>query len=107
MAEFTVYDEETAPGTARPMLVTASVANECAYCVAAHSTMALRANLAPDTVAALRAGKPLDDRGWRRYVPSPERWWTVAAGWTTSGSTRSSPPGSPAATCWTSSSASG
>lgn len=109
MADFTVYDEQTAPEQARPMLagakrrlgfvstltgvmaespellagynalfekfqasslsaparqvvlITASVANGCAYCVAAHSTMALRGDLEPDTVAALRADKPLDD----------------------------------------------
>lgn len=109
MAEFMVYDEETAPEEARPMLagakrrlgfvstltgvmaespellagynalfqqfqasslpaaakhvvlITASVANGCAYCVAAHSTMALRDDLDPDAVAAMRAGKPLDD----------------------------------------------
>jgi AhpD family alkylhydroperoxidase len=111
MAEFTVYDEETAPEGARPMLagakrrlgfvstltgvmaespellagynalfekfhasslpgpakhvvlITASVVNECAYCVAAHSTMALRADLDEETVAALRDSKPLDDPG--------------------------------------------
>jgi AhpD family alkylhydroperoxidase len=43
------------------VLVTASVANGCAYCVAAHSTMALRGDLAPEVVAALRDGKALDD----------------------------------------------
>jgi AhpD family alkylhydroperoxidase len=43
------------------VLITASVANGCAYCVAAHSTMALRANVDPETVAAVRAGKPVDD----------------------------------------------
>jgi AhpD family alkylhydroperoxidase len=43
------------------VLITASVVNGCAYCVAAHSTMALRADLDPDTVAALRAGKPVDE----------------------------------------------
>jgi AhpD family alkylhydroperoxidase len=109
MAEFTVFDEQTAPEEARPMLagtkrrlgfvstlsgvmaespellagynalfekfqasslpaeakqvvlITASAANGCAYCVAAHSTLALRAGVDPDAVAALRAGKPLDD----------------------------------------------
>jgi AhpD family alkylhydroperoxidase len=109
MAEFTVYDEQTAPEQARPMLagakrrlgfvstlsgvmaespellagyntlfekfqasslpapakhvvlITVSVVNGCAYCVAAHSTMALRADLDADTVAALRAGKSVDD----------------------------------------------
>jgi AhpD family alkylhydroperoxidase len=39
----------------------ASVANGCIYCVAAHSTLALRAGLAADTVEALRAGKSLPD----------------------------------------------
>ena len=109
MAEFTVYDESTAPEQARAMLagakrrlgfvstltgvmaespellagynalfekfqasslpaeakhvvlITASVANGCAYCVAAHSTMALRAGLDAETVTALRDGKPLAD----------------------------------------------
>jgi AhpD family alkylhydroperoxidase len=41
--------------------ITASVVNECHYCVAAHSTMALRQGVEPGTVTTLRAGKPLDD----------------------------------------------
>lgn len=41
--------------------ITASVDNGCEYCVAAHSTLALRAKLPEETVQALRAGKPLDD----------------------------------------------
>lgn len=41
--------------------ITASVENECEYCVAAHSTMALRSKMSPEVVHALRAGKPLDD----------------------------------------------
>jgi AhpD family alkylhydroperoxidase len=45
------------------VLITASTVNRCAYCVAAHSTMALRGALAPEAVAALRDGKPLDDPG--------------------------------------------
>jgi AhpD family alkylhydroperoxidase len=109
MTEFTVYDEQTAPEEARPMLagakrrlgfvstlsgvmaespellagynalfqqfqssslpgpakqvvlITVSVANGCAYCVAAHSTMALRAGLDAEVVAAVRAGKPVAD----------------------------------------------
>jgi AhpD family alkylhydroperoxidase len=109
MADFTVHNEQTAPGQSRPMLagaqrrlgfistlsgvmaespqllagynalseqfftsslpddakhvvaITASVVNECHYCVAAHSTMALRHNVTPETVTALRASKPLDD----------------------------------------------
>ena len=128
MAEFTVYDEETAPEQARPMLagaqrrlgfvstlagvmaespellagynalfekfqaaslpgpakhvvlITASVANECAYCVAAHSTMALRADLDRETVAKLRDSKPLDDpaldavRAFTRAVVEGRGW---------------------------------
>ena len=41
--------------------ITASVENNCEYCVAAHSTLALRAGLAPESVELLRAGKPLPD----------------------------------------------
>jgi AhpD family alkylhydroperoxidase len=47
------------------VLVTASAANECRYCVAAHSTIALRSGshggLSADQVAALRSGQPLAD----------------------------------------------
>ncbi len=45
------------------VLITGSVINNCRYCVAAHSTMALRGGIEPDTVQALRLGKPLDDPG--------------------------------------------
>lgn len=38
------------------VLVTASVENACAYCVAAHSTFATRAGMAPDELGALRRG---------------------------------------------------
>jgi AhpD family alkylhydroperoxidase len=41
--------------------LTASVENNCTYCVAAHSTLALRAGVAAETVETLRAGKPLPD----------------------------------------------
>ncbi|WP_242902628.1 carboxymuconolactone decarboxylase family protein [Actinomadura terrae] len=109
MAEFTVYDETTAPEASRPyleaakkrmgfvttlngvmgespellagynalaelfgksslpahakqvVLLTISVENGCEYCVAAHSTMALRSKMPSETVEALRAGKQLDD----------------------------------------------
>lgn len=43
------------------VLMTVSVENNCEYCVAAHSTMALRSKVSPAVVEALRAGKPLDD----------------------------------------------
>lgn len=43
--------------------IAVSVENNCEYCVAAHSTLALRARVPADTVDALRAGKPLADTG--------------------------------------------
>ncbi|HEX5084131.1 MAG TPA: peroxidase-related enzyme [Blastocatellia bacterium] len=43
--------------------ITNAVANNCVYCVAAHSTFAQMANTPPDALAALRAGKsPADPR---------------------------------------------
>ncbi|MDP4510540.1 carboxymuconolactone decarboxylase family protein [Nonomuraea turcica] len=44
------------------VLITASVVNGCEYCVAAHSTLALRTRMPDEAVDALRAGKPLQDR---------------------------------------------
>lgn len=41
--------------------ITASVQNDCEYCVAAHSTLALRARVPADVVDAARAGEPLAD----------------------------------------------
>ncbi len=38
-----------------------SFENDCAYSMAAHSTFAVGAGAAPDVLAALRAGQPLDD----------------------------------------------
>jgi AhpD family alkylhydroperoxidase len=38
-----------------------SFENDCAYSMAAHSTFAVGAGAAPDVLAALRAGEPLDD----------------------------------------------
>ncbi|MFD0534282.1 carboxymuconolactone decarboxylase family protein [Actinomadura luteofluorescens] len=50
------------PGHAKhAVLITASVLNGCEYCVAAHSTVALRARVPAEVVEALRAGRPLDD----------------------------------------------
>lgn len=43
------------------VLLTASVANACPHCVAAHSTLALGAGLAPDDVNALREATTLKD----------------------------------------------
>jgi AhpD family alkylhydroperoxidase len=56
------FFKSSLPGDAKHVVaITASVVNECHYCVAAHSTMALRQGVAPDTVTAVRAGKPLKD----------------------------------------------
>jgi AhpD family alkylhydroperoxidase len=61
-ALFDLFTKSSLPGPAKQVvLITASVANECRYCVAAHSTLAPRGGLAPEAVATLRAGKPLDD----------------------------------------------
>ncbi len=58
------FGKSSLPAAAKHVvLITASVENKCSYCVAAHSTLALRAGTAPDTVEALRAGKPLSDPG--------------------------------------------
>ncbi|MCT9933324.1 carboxymuconolactone decarboxylase family protein [Planotetraspora sp. A-T 1434] len=43
------------------VLITASVENGCEYCVAAHSTLALRAHIPAEVVQALREGKQLPD----------------------------------------------
>ena len=43
------------------VLIAASVVNNCAYCVAAHSTAADHLGLPAGTVAALRAGRPIGD----------------------------------------------
>ncbi|MFC4907482.1 carboxymuconolactone decarboxylase family protein [Actinomadura gamaensis] len=81
--------------TKHVVLLTISVENGCEYCVAAHSTMALRSKVAPEVVEALRDGKPLPDpaleaarrftrlmvanRGW---VPDEEVQAFLDAGYT-------------------------
>lgn len=42
--------------------VAASRENQCAYCVAAHSTMALGAKLAPEILRAVRDGQTINNR---------------------------------------------
>jgi uncharacterized peroxidase-related enzyme len=50
------------PAERQLVLLTASVSNECAYCVAAHSTVGKHMLKIPAAVvAAVRAGQPLDD----------------------------------------------
>ncbi len=58
-----VYDKGTfTPAERQIILLTASLANECGYCVAAHSTVAKAFLKVPaETVAAIRAGKPVAD----------------------------------------------
>lgn len=56
------FMKSSLPASAKQVvLITASVENNCAYCVAAHSTIALRVGVQADVVQALRAGKPLPD----------------------------------------------
>ena len=53
------------------VLIAASVVNGCAYCVAAHSTMAAGERVAEDVIAALRDGEPIADarlEALRRFV---------------------------------------
>jgi AhpD family alkylhydroperoxidase len=57
-----LFGKSSLPKDAKHVVwITASVENNCEYCVAAHSTLALRAGLPEETVEALRAGKPLPD----------------------------------------------
>ncbi|NUR89669.1 MAG: carboxymuconolactone decarboxylase family protein [Nonomuraea sp.] len=49
------------PAARHVVLITASVENGCEYCVAAHSTVALKGRVPAEVVAALRAGEPLAD----------------------------------------------
>jgi AhpD family alkylhydroperoxidase len=57
-----LFGKSSLPKDAKHVVwITASVENNCEYCVAAHSTLALRAGLLAETVEALRAGKPLSD----------------------------------------------
>lgn len=56
------FGKSSLPGPAKHVVwITASVQNQCHYCVAAHTTIALRAGVSAEVVDALRAGKPLPD----------------------------------------------
>jgi AhpD family alkylhydroperoxidase len=58
------FGRSSLPGPAKHVVwITASVENGCAYCVAAHSTLALRSRVPAEVVEALRAGEPLPDAG--------------------------------------------
>ncbi len=43
------------------LTIAVSAQNDCAYCVAAHSTVAAMHNMPEDVIAALRDGRPIDD----------------------------------------------
>lgn len=49
------------PAEQQLISVVASRENDCAYCVAAHSTLALEAGLAPHVLVAVRDGTSIDD----------------------------------------------
>ncbi|MFE9747232.1 carboxymuconolactone decarboxylase family protein [Saccharothrix saharensis] len=56
------FTKSSLPAKAKQVvLITVSVVNGCEYCVAAHSTVALKAGVDEGTVQALRAGKPVSD----------------------------------------------
>ncbi|GAA0246584.1 carboxymuconolactone decarboxylase family protein [Saccharothrix mutabilis subsp. mutabilis] len=56
------FGKSSLPGPAKHVVwITASVVNGCEYCVAAHSTVALKNGVDAAAVEALRAGKPLAD----------------------------------------------
>ncbi|MEU7531159.1 carboxymuconolactone decarboxylase family protein [Saccharothrix sp. NPDC042600] len=58
------FTKSSLPGPAKHVVwITASVVNGCEYCVAAHSTVALKNGVDAAVVEALRAGKPLADGG--------------------------------------------
>ncbi|MEZ4586618.1 MAG: carboxymuconolactone decarboxylase family protein [Gemmatimonadales bacterium] len=70
------------PAEQQVVLLASSVENECHYCVAAHSTIALGAGLDRDAVDALRSGTPLADsrlEALRRYTRDvvARRGWTA------------------------------
>ncbi|WP_433479515.1 carboxymuconolactone decarboxylase family protein [Spirillospora sp. CA-142024] len=57
-----LFGRSSLPRNAKHVVwITASVLNGCEYCVAAHSTLALRSRVLAEVVAALRAGRALDD----------------------------------------------
>ncbi|MEC3975756.1 carboxymuconolactone decarboxylase family protein [Amycolatopsis sp. H20-H5] len=61
-AAFTAFMKSSLPLLGRhTVVITASVENGCEYCVAAHSTMAVRAGMPPGTLGALRRGEPTGD----------------------------------------------
>jgi AhpD family alkylhydroperoxidase len=61
-AVFEQFTKSSLPGPAKHVVwITTSVENGCEYCVAAHSTVALKAGVDAAVVESVRAGKPLAD----------------------------------------------
>lgn len=91
-----ILDESTfSPAERQILLLTTARENGCAYCVAAHTMGAMKAQVTKDAIEAIRAGKPIPDsrletlhrfctamvekRGW---VSGPEIEAFLAAGFT-------------------------
>ncbi|NUT49819.1 MAG: carboxymuconolactone decarboxylase family protein [Saccharothrix sp.] len=56
------FGKSSLPANAKHVVwITTSVVNGCEYCVAAHSTIALKQGVDAEVVAALRANKPVAD----------------------------------------------
>jgi AhpD family alkylhydroperoxidase len=69
-----LFAKTSLPAAAKHVvLITASVENRCAYCVAAHSTLALRGGVPAPVVEALREGRELPEPDLE-----PVRWLTAA-----------------------------
>lgn len=68
------FTKSSLPAKAKQVvLITTSVVNGCEYCVAAHSTAALKIGVDEGTVQALRAGKPVADEGLEAVRKLTER----------------------------------
>ncbi|MFD0205424.1 MULTISPECIES: carboxymuconolactone decarboxylase family protein [Saccharothrix] len=68
------FTKSSLPAKAKQVvLITTSVLNGCEYCVAAHSTVALKAGVDEEVVQALRAGKPVADESLEAVRKLTER----------------------------------
>ncbi|MEK6421287.1 MAG: carboxymuconolactone decarboxylase family protein [Burkholderia gladioli] len=84
------------PHEQQVVYLTTNFENDCRYCMAGHSTLAKMIGMAPEVIAALRAGTPLPDPKLealhrlttivvreRGFVPDDEISAFLAAGYTT------------------------
>ena len=68
------FTKSSLPARAKHVvLITTSVLNGCEYCVAAHSTIAVKSGVDEETLAALRAGKPVSDESLEAVRKLTER----------------------------------